>query len=171
MHAPTNKNVGFVLLVQEFLQNEKVLLALGELKYAPNPFNKDNRIIYANKEEKIIHMADKPASPPKLQRLTTTKDFTYTFLIQPRFIMRDLKKKGLLQPMEISAQDDDIPMVRYDYYCTYHQRKGHATNFCKSLEVAILDLIAQGKYQIDGTASNPSHIVNTITVEKEVCAD
>jgi len=48
-------------------------------------------------------MADKTASPPKLQRLATTKDFTYTFPIQPRFIMRDLMKKGLLQPMERST--------------------------------------------------------------------
>lgn len=59
-------------------------------------------------------------------------------------------------------------MVRYDAYCTYHQRKGHATNFYKSLEVAILDLIDQGKYQIDDIDSNPRHTINTITVENKV---
>jgi len=61
-------------------------------------------------------------------------------------------------------------MGRFDAYCTYHQRKGHVTIFCKSLEKAILDLIAQGKYQIDDTTSNPSHTVNTITIDKEVFA-
>lgn len=71
-----------------------MLLALDELKYAPNPFNKDNQRAYSNKEEKTIYMVDKPSSPPKLQRLTTTKDFTYIFPLQPRFIMKDIMKKG-----------------------------------------------------------------------------
>lgn len=42
-------------------------------------------------------------------------------------------------------------------------------NFCKVLEVAILDLIAQGQYQFDQTNENQGHIVNTISVDKEVC--
>jgi len=58
--------------------------------------------------------------------------------------------------------------ISYGYY-TYHQRKGHAKFFCKILEATILALIAQGKYQIDENASNPIHIVNIITVDKEVC--
>lgn len=49
LHSPSNKNVSFVVLVQELLQKEKVLLALGELKYTPNPFNKDNWRTYAKK--------------------------------------------------------------------------------------------------------------------------
>lgn len=78
-------------------------------------------------------MIDNPASPPKLQRSTTIKDIRYTFPIQPRFIIRDLIKRELLWPMEKSAQDDNIPMGKFDAYYTYHQRKGHATNFCKAL--------------------------------------
>lgn len=42
LHTPSNKNVGFGVLVQELFQKEKVLLELDEQKYAPNPFNKDN---------------------------------------------------------------------------------------------------------------------------------
>lgn len=38
LHAPSAKDVGFSILVQDILQKEKVLLALGELKYTPNPF-------------------------------------------------------------------------------------------------------------------------------------
>lgn len=34
-------------------------------------------------------------------------------------------------------------------FCAYHQRRGHSTNFCKALEAAILELIAQGKYEIN----------------------
>lgn len=33
-------------------------------------------------------------------------------------------------------------------YYTYHQRRGYTTDTCKSLEVIILDLIGQGKYEI-----------------------
>lgn len=94
-------------------------------------------------------MEDRPASPPKLQRSSTTNDMTYTFPTQPYFIMRDLMKKGLLQPLAKYAQDDNIPMGMSNIYCTYHQRKGHAMNFCKTLEATISDFIAQGKYQID----------------------
>jgi len=86
LHAPSNKNVGFGVLIQELLQEEKVLLELGELKYAPNPFNKENRRKYAKKKEKIVHMADRLTSPPKLQRSATRKDLRYTFPIQLRFI-------------------------------------------------------------------------------------
>ena len=43
------------------LQKEKVLLTLDELKSALNPLNKDNKRTYAKKEEKTIHMANKPA--------------------------------------------------------------------------------------------------------------
>lgn len=42
LHAPSAKDFSFSILVQHLLQKEKVLLALGELKYAPNPFFKNN---------------------------------------------------------------------------------------------------------------------------------
>lgn len=100
-----------------------------------------------------MHMVDKPNSLPRLKRSTTIKDIQYTFPIQPRIIMRDLMKMRLLQPIENSTQDDNIPIGKFDAYCTYHQRKVHAINFYKVFKIAILDLIAKGKYQIEGIDS------------------
>lgn len=51
LHASSNKNMGFGVLIQELLQKEIFLLELGELKYAPNPFHKENRVTYAKNEE------------------------------------------------------------------------------------------------------------------------
>jgi len=125
------------------------LIELGDLKYTYTPYTKENRRTYTKKEEKIMNMDDTPTSPPNLIRSTTTKEKRYTFSIQPRFIMRDVKKRGLLNPLKKITQDDSIPMGNIDAYYIYHQRKVHATNFCKALEVAILDLISQGRYEID----------------------
>jgi len=47
-----------------------------------------------------MNMVDAPASPPKLTRSATTRDRRYVFPIQPRFIMRDLMKRDLLNPLE-----------------------------------------------------------------------
>lgn len=55
----------------------------------------------------------------------------------------------------------------YPYY-TYDQRKGHATFFCKILEVTILDLIAQGKYKIDQKDLDLEVTMNIILVDKKV---
>jgi len=60
----------------------------------------------------------------------------------PRFIFRDLMKRGLLQPLEKIVEYDHILMGNKDTYCTYHQRKVHSTNSCNDLKVVILDLIA-----------------------------
>ena len=81
----------------------------------------------------MVHMVDRPSSPPKIQRFQNTKEKSYTFSIQPRIILRDLMKRGILHPLVHSSQDDNTPMGLLDAYCTYHQRKGHATNFCKTL--------------------------------------
>jgi len=53
-----------------------------------------------------------------------------------------------LQPLEKKVEDDNVPIRILDAYCTYHQRKGHSINSCNALKVTILDLIAQGKYEI-----------------------
>ena len=58
--------------------------------------------------------------------------------------MRDLVKKGLLQPLDRKAKDDSVSIGNSKAYCTYHQRRDHSTNFCKVLEAMILDLIAKG---------------------------
>jgi len=54
-------------------------------------------------------------------------------------------------------------------YCTYHQRRGYTTNSCKALEVYILDLIDQGKYEIQENASNLDHAMNTISLDDNLC--
>lgn len=55
--------------------------------------------------------------------------------------MIDLIKNDLLQPLDIKYEDDIISMGNFDDYYTYHQRRGHSTNFCKALEAAIFNLI------------------------------
>lgn len=74
-----------------------------------------------------------------------------------------------MQPLEKITQDDNTPMEKLKAFCIYHQWKGHATNLCKALEVAMLDLIAQGKHEIDKKDSDSIMIINVILVDKEVC--
>lgn len=57
----------------------------------------------------------------------------------------------------------------YAYY-TYYQRKGHATSFCKALEVEIWDQITQGRYKIDQKDSDLKVTINIVSVDKEVYA-
>ena len=73
-----------------------MLLSLGELKFTSNSFVKDNKKPYMKKEEKIIHMADRPKTPPKIQRSSSSNDINYTFLVQTRLLLQDLMKRGLL---------------------------------------------------------------------------
>jgi len=80
-------------------------------------------------------------------------------------------KRVLFQSLEKTTQDDNIPMEKFDAYCTYHQRKGHATNFYKALEVVILDLISQERYEIDKKNSDPEVTMNIVLVDKEVCIE
>lgn len=88
-------------------------------------------------------MADRPKTPPKAQRTTSSKDINYTFLVQPRILLRELMKKGLLHPLQ--KVDNDTPLRYFEAYCAYHQQKGHATNFCKILEATIIAFIEQGR--------------------------
>ena len=83
-------------------------------------------------------MADRPKSPPKILRSNTSRENSYTFRVQPKILLRDLMKKGLLQPLECT---DDTPLGHFDAYCAYHQQKGHATNFYKALEITITTLV------------------------------
>lgn len=146
------------------------MLALGELKYTPNPFVRDTRKTYTKKDKKLVHMMDRPTYP-KMQRSQTKKENSYTFSVQPHIILMDLMKRGILHPLECSSQDDNNLMGCFDAYCTYHQWKGHATNFCKTLEVAILELVEKGRYIVNEILTTQGPIINIISMEKEVCAN
>lgn len=71
--------------------------------------------------------------------------------------------------IEKKDEDDSVSFGDSYAYCTYHQRRGNYTNKCKSLEATILDLIAQGKYEIKENALDIDQAVNTISVDKEIC--
>jgi len=58
-------------------------------------------------------------------------------------------KRGLLHPLDKISQNDSILMGTLNAYCTYLKRKFHSTSLCKELEATILDLIAQGRYEIN----------------------
>lgn len=75
LYNPSAKDIGFSILVQYLLQKEKVLLSLGEIKYTSNSF-KDNIKPYIKKDDKLVHMVDKPPSPPKIQRFNTTREIS-----------------------------------------------------------------------------------------------
>lgn len=67
LHVLDAKDVGYSNLVQHLLQKEKVLLSMGDLKYTFNTFVKDNRKPYIKKDDKLVHMDDRPKSPIKPQ--------------------------------------------------------------------------------------------------------
>lgn len=77
--------------------------------------------------------------------------------------------KRALRPLERKVEDDNISMGNSNAYFSYHLRKGHPTNSFNTLEEDILDLITQGKYEINKNASNLDHVVNIISVDKEIC--
>lgn len=72
--------------------------------------------------------------------------------------------------MKNFAQDDNTPMGKSKAYCTYHQWKGHSTKFGKQLEVSILDIIAKGKYHIEGTKTKQDPEVHMVSADKDICA-
>jgi len=71
------------------------------------------------------------------------------FSIPPRFILKDLMAKGLLQPLPKHEEDPTTKRPTWykeDRYCEYHQTKGHATNGCGGLRNRIQRLIEDGFY-------------------------
>lgn len=46
-----------------------------------------------------MNMVDTLSPTPTITRSTIIREIRYTFLIQPNLILRDLIKKGLLQPL------------------------------------------------------------------------
>lgn len=118
------------------------------------------------KDEKNVNM-DKNLT---LNRSVTIRSRTFIFHVQPKLLLYDLVKKGFLKPLDRKLEDDNMFMGNLYAYCTYHQRKGHATNSCKYLKATILDLIAQRKYEIKENTSNPNQVVNTISMNDDICA-
>ena len=55
------------LYALKYIQKEKVLLSLRELKYTFNTFVKEYKKPYNKKEEKLFHMANKSKSPSQKQ--------------------------------------------------------------------------------------------------------
>jgi len=100
--------VGFSALVHQLVQKEKVLLSLGELKYTSNTFVKEYKKPYNKKEEKSIHMANNPKSPSRKQVASSSQDISHIFPITRCMLLKDLMKRGLLQPFKPS--DDTTPL-------------------------------------------------------------
>lgn len=80
---------------------------------------------------------------------SATKKELYIYISYPintYFIV--FGKNKLLNPIDRKAKDDSVLFGDIKAYYTYHQRRGYTIDTCKSLEVIILDLICQGKYEI-----------------------
>ena len=79
LHAPSAKDVDFSNMVKQLAHKEKVLLSLGELKYTSNTYVKEYRKSYSKKEEKPVHIADKPNSPSHKKAIESSKIFLTHF--------------------------------------------------------------------------------------------
>ena len=97
------------------------------------------------------------------------------FSIPPRYILKDLAVKGLLQPLPKHEEDpttERLAQYKEDRYCEYHQTKGHATNRCGGLRNRIQKLIEDGFYVCLTKVENSKkeQHVNVIFHE-DVCAE
>ena len=94
------------------------------------------------------------------------------FPIPPRFILKDLITKGLLQPLPKREEDPTAERPAWykeDGYYKYHQTKGHAMNGCGSLMNRIQRIIEDGFYVChDRVETKEEHDINVIFHE-EVC--
>ena len=149
------------------LEKEKVLVKLGSIKYGEDekPKAKDKRS-QSPKKEKLVHVAEKFYEKKEKKFIK--------FPIPPRFILKDLVNKGLIQPLPKREEDptaERLAWYKEDRYCEYHQTKGHATNGCGSLRNKIQRLIEDGFYTCpDRVEENEEeHDINVISHE-EVCA-
>jgi len=154
-------------MTHKLLEKEKVLVKLGLVKYGEDekPKAKEKRT-QSPKKDKSIHVVEKTDEKKEKKVIK--------FPIPPRFILKDLITKGLLQPLPKREEDPTIERPAWykkDRYCEYHQTKGHATNGCGSLRNRIQKLIEYGFYvcpdRVDETEEE--HDINVIFHE-EVCA-
>jgi len=154
-------------MTHKLLEKEKVLVKLGLVKYGEDekPMAKDKRT-QSQKKDKSIHVAEKTDEKKENKFIK--------FPIPPKFILKDLVTKGLLQPLPKREEDPTVERLAWykeDRYYKYHQTKGHATNGCGSLRNRIQRLIEDGFYvcldRVDETEEE--HDINVIFHE-EVCA-
>ena len=129
-------------MTHKLLEKEKVLVKLGLVKYGEDekPKAKDKRT-QSPKKDKSIHVAKKTNEKKERKFIK--------FPIPPRFILKDLVTKGLLQPLPKWEEDPTVERPTWykeDRYCEYHQTKGHATNECGGLRNKIQRLIQDGFY-------------------------
>ena len=79
-------------------------------------------------------------------------------------------KRGLLHPLECTKDEIALGCFLKAYYA-YHKRKGNTTNFCKALKATIIDLMEQGRYNIDENLAKQGGLINVITLNKKVCTN
>lgn len=117
-------------------------------------------------KEKSIHVVEKSDGSKERKFIK--------FLIPPRFILKDLMAKGLLQPLPKHEKDPIVERITWykkDRYYEYHQTKGHATNVCGGLRKKIQRLIEDGFYVCPTKVEDIEEVqhVNMIFHE-DVCA-
>jgi len=116
-------------MTHKLVEKEKVLMNLELVKYEKdNKLKSKDKRPQSPKKEKSIHVVEK---------LDEKKDKKFIkFSISPKFILKDLMAKGLLQPLPKREEDGSVERSAWykeDRYCDYYQTKGHATNGCGGL--------------------------------------
>ena len=91
-HVIDYTHLAFSNMTHKLLEKEKVLMKLGLVKYEEDekPKTKDKRT-QSPKKDKSIHVAEKIDEKKEKKFIN--------FPIPPRFILKDLVTKGLLQPL------------------------------------------------------------------------
>jgi len=157
-------HLAFSDMTHKLLEKEKVLVKLGLVKYGEyeKPKAKDKRA-QSPKKDKSIHV-EKKIDEKKEKKFIK-------FPIPPRFILKDLVTKGLLQPLPKREEDPTAERPAWykeDRYYEYHQTKGHATNGCGILRNRTQILIEDGFYvcpdRVDETEEE--HDINVIFHEE-----
>jgi len=128
-HVVDYTHLAFFDMTYKLLEKEKVLVKLGLVKYGDDDKSRaKDKKPQSPKKEKSIHVTEK-SDKRKERKLIKSP-------IPPRFILKDLMAKGLLQPLPKREEDVSIERTTWykeDRYCEYHQTKGHATNGCGGL--------------------------------------
>ena len=78
-----------------------------------------------------------------------------------------LRNAGLIVPLAPCPLPHPIPTYfRSHEHCSFHQTRGHATNYCSTLRNAIQDLIDAGLVNLSGPSVTinplPTHSTHTI---------
>ena len=101
-HVIKYTHIVFSNMTYKLLEKEKVLVKLGLVKYGSDDKSKaKDKRLQSPKKEKTIHVAKK-SSESKERKFVK-------FPIPPRYIVKDLVVKGLLQPLPKHEED---PIVK-----------------------------------------------------------